>query len=211
MGQKRVKVVSFTQVSKVARKAAAVLKKGGILVVPTETVYGLAADGSNPAAIEKIYQVKGRHFDKPLTVAIFERGLLKDLVSEIPPYAAALMDRFWPGPLTLIFPKGEAVQSTITRGLKGVGIRFPGDDLLLAVMKEFGAPIALTSANVSGDPSPISADEASQIEDRVDLIIDAGRTRLGRESTVLDITVSPPRILREGAIPVDQLKDFIDP
>lgn len=210
MGAKRVKMTQGDQIFQVAQKAAAVLREGGLLVVPTETVYGLAADASNPAAIEKIYQVKGRSFDKPLAVAIFERALLKDLVSEIPPSAAALMDRYWPGPLTLIFPKGEVVQSTITRGLKGVGIRFPDDDLLLAIMREFGAPIVLTSANISGDPSPVIADQVSEIDDLVDMVIDSGRTRLGRESTVLDLTVSPAAVLREGAIPADQIKDFID-
>ncbi len=190
------------------RIAAQTLTMGGLLILPTETVYGLACDASNLAAIERIYQVKGRSFDKPLAVAVSHFEQVKGLVQEIPKDALPIIERFWPGPLTLIFKKGAQVSDLVTRGSKGIGIRFSNHRILTEIIEAFGSPIALTSANLSGKPSPVSLDQTEGIIEHVEVAVDTGEAQVGIESTVLDLTQKPFVILREGAVSAAELKAF---
>lgn len=201
--------VSSDDNNELIKEAAVLLNSGGLLILPTETVYGLAGDASNPHAIERIYRIKGRSFDKPLAISIASFDQLDGLTSEITSDARSVMERFWPGPLTLIFKPSPAVGNDITRGSGGVGIRFPDHPLLLGIIREFGRPIVLTSANLSGRPSPVTLAEAEELFGQVDLVIDGAKTSLGRESTVLDLTQNPPAILREGAILPSQFEGII--
>jgi L-threonylcarbamoyladenylate synthase len=186
--------------------AAAVLRAGGLVAFPTETVYGLGADATRPGSVLGIFRAKGRPSDNPLIVHIAEPGDLDPLVSEVPPSAKLLRELFWPGPLTLVLPKSDLIPDEVTVGLTTVAVRMPSHPVALALIKQAGAPVAAPSANVSGRPSPTSA--AHVIEDlagRVDLIIDGGDTDVGLESTVLDLTTDPPTLLRPGGVTHEEL------
>lgn len=190
--------------------AAKVLTQGGLVAFPTETVYGLGANALDKKAIESIYSAKGRPSDNPLIVHISEIKSLKKLVSSIPPDAPAMMDAFWPGPLTLVMPKSEQIPSIITAGLDTVAIRMPSHPIALALIKKAGVPIAAPSANSSGRPSPTLAKHVIEdLSGKVDVIIDGGSTEVGVESTVLDLTVMPPMILRPGGITFEQLQQLL--
>jgi L-threonylcarbamoyladenylate synthase len=187
--------------------AAEIIKAGGLVAFPTETVYGLGANALDETAVKGIFAAKGRPADNPLIVHIADKGALCELTSSIPPVAGTLMDNFWPGPLTMIFNKSMAVPRITTGGLDTVAVRMPSHPVALALIAKSGLPIAAPSANTSGKPSPTIAQHV--IEDlfgKVDMIIDAGSTNVGLESTVLDVTVSPPAILRPGGITPEQLE-----
>ena len=172
-----------------------------VVAFPTETVYGLGANALSPKAIEKIYQAKGRPSDNPLIVHISSVDMLKDLVAEVPDSAKKLIEMFWPGPLTIIFPKKEGVPDCVTGGLSTVGIRMPSHPVALAFIDIAGVPIAAPSANLSGKPSPTKVRHV--IEDmngRIPAIIDGGETEIGIESTVIDCSTAVPVILRPGSI-----------
>ncbi|MBL7084939.1 MAG: threonylcarbamoyl-AMP synthase [Candidatus Omnitrophica bacterium] len=175
------------------KEAAEVIKKGGIVAFPTETVYGLAADFANKQAVEKIFKVKKRPKNKPLSVQIEDITYLEELASDIPAFAYQLMSKFWPGPLTLVFKKAEEA--------KTIGVRIPANKIARSLIKESGVPLVVPSANISGKPAAKTAEEALQAFDgRIEMIIDGGAVELGVVSTVLDLSVSPPKVLREGAI-----------
>ncbi|MCX7921037.1 MAG: L-threonylcarbamoyladenylate synthase [Clostridia bacterium] len=181
--------------------AAQILKDGGLVAFPTETVYGLGANALDESAVKRIFEAKGRPSDNPLIVHIADIGQVSGLVKAIPPEAFAVMERFWPGPLTLVMEKSLIIPEVITAGLDTVAIRMPSHPVALALIKEAGIPIAAPSANTSGKPSPTSSQHV--IEDlygKVDVIIEAGCSKVGLESTVLDMTVLPPMILRPGGI-----------
>jgi L-threonylcarbamoyladenylate synthase len=192
------------------KEAAEILRNGGLVAFPTETVYGLGANALDPEAVKGIYAAKGRPSDNPLIVHIGSIDDVRQLTGEISDKAYMLMKLFWPGPLTLIFSKTPAVPEIVTAGLDTVAVRMPDHPVALSLLKETGLPIAAPSANLSGRPSP--TDSMHVIEDlsgRVEAIIDSGRVKFGVESTVLDITCEPPVILRPGAVTLEQLRDAL--
>lgn len=191
--------------------AAQVLKSGGLVAFPTETVYGLGANALDEKAVENIYKAKGRPADNPLIVHVADTEAVGSLTSLMPEIAPILMDAFWPGPLTLVMPKSPVIPPIITGGLDTVGIRMPSNPIALALIKKAGIPIAAPSANSSGRPSPTLAKHVIEdLSGKVDVIIDGGSTKVGVESTVLDITVTPPMILRPGGVTLEQLQKLLD-
>ena len=193
-------------------QAAEVLKKGGLVAFPTETVYGLGADVFNLEAINRLFQAKGRLFTNPLPIQIAEINQLETLVPSIPQKARELIQRFWPGPLTLVFPRSERVSPLVTAGKNTVGIRIPRNEVALALLRAFGGPLAVPSANPSASGSRSNTTGEQVVQDfkgKIDLILDAGSTEIGMESTVLDISTQPPAILRLGAITAEQLKEVL--
>lgn len=190
--------------------AANSIKCGGLVVFPTETVYGLGADALNPKACMDIFKAKGRPADNPLIVHIADVGSLKDLAKEIPDEAKVLMDRFWPGPLTMIFKKKDSVCDTVTAGLKTVAVRFPSNETAIELIKNSTGFIAAPSANLSGSPSPTSIVHVTDdMMGRVDYIIDDEGCEIGIESTVLDVSGDVFKILRPGAVTFDDIHNVI--
>ena len=185
----------------IIREAADIINRGGIVVFPTETVYGIGADALNEEAVDKIFMAKGRPQDNPLIVHIAEFDELYDLVLDVPRNAIILAEKFWPGPLTMILYKKNTLSDKITAGLNTAAIRLPSNKIALSIIKESNKPIAAPSANISGRPSPTDASHV--IEDlmgKVDMIIDGGSTNIGLESTVVDMTSKVPMILRPGGV-----------
>lgn len=187
--------------------AASILRNGGTVVFPTETVYGLGANGLDENAVAGIFHAKGRPQDNPLILHINDKNDIEKLSENIPFYAEHLIRKFWPGPLTLIVKKKACVPDIITAGLDTVALRMPSDNIALALIKESGVPVAAPSANISGRPS--GTDVCYIKEDlygKVDVILDVGESVIGLESTVLDITVNPPVILRPGGITSEEIE-----
>jgi len=196
----------------IIRKAAEIIKKGGLVAFPTETVYGLGADALNPAAVRRIYAAKGRPADNPLIVHVADKDQICGLAKELPKNAKDLIRKFFPGPLTIILEKSDVVPHETTAGLNTVAIRMPSHRIALALIKESGTPIAAPSANKAGRPSPTRAQHVLEdLNGKVDLIIDGGATEVGLESTVVDLTVKPPQILRPGGITVEMLREVCGP
>lgn len=194
---------------KVIKEAGLIIKNGGLVAFPTETVYGLGADALNEEASKKIYEAKGRPSDNPLIVHIASKEMLYDLVEDVDDIAEKLMDKFWPGPMTLIFNKKEIVPSSTTGGLDTVAIRFPSNEIAQELIKAADTPIAAPSANISGKPSPtVGSHVVEDMDGRVDMIIDGGVVGIGLESTIIDVT-GEPSILRPGYITQEMLKDTI--
>lgn len=188
-------------------RAARLLSSGQVVAFPTETVYGLGANALDEAAVRGIFEAKGRPADNPLIVHIAEACALDALVAEIPDTARALMRAYWPGPLTLIFPKKDAVPGIVSAGLSTVAVRMPDHPVAVALIREAGVPIAAPSANRSGRPSPTAA--AHVLEDmrgRIPLILDGGACAFGVESTVVDVTGHVPVLLRPGAVTAEMLR-----
>ncbi len=209
METKIVKVLDYRDPA--LKEAGAYIKEGKLVAFPTETVYGLGADGLNQEAVENIFRAKGRPSDNPLILHISNRYMLESLVSEIPEEAEKIMKEFWPGPITLIFKRSKIVPDIITAGLDTVAIRMPSSELARSLIELSDTPIAAPSANSSGRPSPTSADHVYQdLKSRVDLIVDGGDTGIGLESTVVDVSGDFPMILRPGGITLEDLRK-IDP
>jgi L-threonylcarbamoyladenylate synthase len=188
------------------RAAAEVIRKGGLVAFPTETVYGLGADALNAKAVKRIYAAKKRPLDNPIIVHVASKREIRQLVEEIPVKAEKLMTVFWPGPLTLVLKASEKVPEATTGGLGTVAVRMPKHNVALALIRESGVPIAAPSANLSGRPSPTAANHVKQdLNGRIEMILDGGPTSIGVESTVLDLTVDPPQILRPGGTPYEEL------
>ena len=184
-----------------------VLRQGGIVAFPTDTVYGLGAGAGLPRAIERIYEVKERPRDMALPLLLADVSQVTGLAESVPPVAWTLIHNFWPGALTLVLTKAASVADIIAGGGTTVAVRIPAHPVPVALAKGLGTPIVGTSANVSGQPSPLTAREVhSQFGDRVDLIIDGGRCPGGKESTVVDVTGEIPVVLREGAISREELR-----
>ena len=192
--------------------AAQKLKAGELIAFPTETVYGLGANALISESVAGIYQAKGRPSDNPLIVHIGDKEQLNGLVAEIPEVAEKLIDRFWPGPLTLIFQKREGLfPDVVTAGLATVAIRMPDHPVALALLKHAGCPTAAPSANLSGKPSPTTAEHVYEdLEGKIAGIVDGGPTGVGLESTVLDVTGEVPQILRPGGITKEQLEEVVE-
>jgi len=182
-------------------EAVAVLKGGGLVVYPSDTVYGLGAAGSDERAVARAFAAKGRFTEKALSLLLADVGDMARLCAEVPATAKLLAERFWPGPLTLVLRRSPAFQSAALGGGDNVALRVPDHPFLRDLIRAVGEPITGTSANRSGRPSCRTAGEVErELGDAVDLIIDGGPSRVGRESTVVDITSDTPRMLREGAI-----------
>lgn len=192
------------------RDAAAILRRGGLLGIPTETVYGLGADALNEDAVSRIFLAKGRPQDNPLIIHVPDASWLESYCRDVPPAAHRLAERFWPGPLTMILPRRDIVPLQTTGGLETVGVRCPNHPVTLAIIEAAGVPIAAPSGNTSGRPSPTTA--AHMIEDmdgRIDGIVDGGPCIVGVESTIVDLTVTPPRLLRPGGLPLESLRQVL--
>ncbi len=187
-------------------RAAEVLRAGGLVAFPTETVYGLGANALDPAAIARIYAAKGRPANNPLIVHVADVASARALVASWPDAAQRLAAEFWPGPLTLVLPKLARVPDAATAGLPAVGVRVPAHPVALALIRAAGVPVAAPSANRSTELSPVSAAHvARSLGERVDVILDGGPARVGIESTVVDLTRERPRILRPGVIDAGQI------
>ncbi|MCI0486510.1 MAG: threonylcarbamoyl-AMP synthase [Blastocatellia bacterium] len=186
--------------------AASIIRGGGLVAFPTETVYGLGADATRESAIQKIFKAKDRPADNPLIVHVSDREMLSLVARNISREAEVLIERFWPGPLTLVLERKAEIARSVSAGLPTVAVRMPKNKVALELIRRSRVPIAAPSANRSGRPSPTSAAHvARDIGGRIDMILDAGRTTIGIESTVLDMTVSPPVILRPGWITREML------
>lgn len=195
---------------KILNMAVEVLRRGGLVAFPTETVYGLGADALNEEAVRRIFEAKGRPPDNPIIVHVGNMEQVYSLVEDVPPDAERLMEAFWPGPLTLIFYKSPIVSDIVTGGSPKVGIREPQNEIALTLLNLFGRPIAAPSANASGRPSPTKAEHVIEdLGDKVDLIIDGGDVSFGVESTVLDITTDPPVLYRPGACPKEEIEKVL--
>ncbi len=191
-------------------EAAAVIRGGGVVAFPTETVYGLGADALLPEGAKRIYEAKGRPSDNPLIVHIADWDALERIAREIPPQARALADAFWPGPLTMILPKSDAVPRETTGGLDTVAVRMPSHPVAQALIRTSGGYIAAPSANVSGRPSPTRAEHVIEdLDGRIPLVLDGGAVGIGIESTILDLTGETPQILRPGYITEEMIANVI--
>lgn len=193
-----------------AEKAAGIIKKGGLVAIPTETVYGLGADGLNPGAVAKIFETKGRPQDNPLILHVADASELEKLCHDIPDTAYRLASLFWPGPLTMVLPAKDIIPKCTTAGLPTVAVRCPDNDVTRKIIRLSGVPIAAPSANISGKPSTTTA--AHVLHDhsgKLELIVDGGPCRVGVESTIVDLTETPPRLLRPGGITPEQLTEVL--
>ena len=192
------------------KEAATILKKSGLVAFPTETVYGLGANGLDEEATKKIFMAKGRPQDNPLILHVSSIEELIPLVDHIPDMAKSCMEEFWPGPLTILFKKSKMVSNIVTAGLDTVAIRMPEHPIALSLIKTAGVPVAAPSANTSGRPSPTLAKHVIEdMDGRIDMIIDGGDSGIGLESTVLDLSGEVPMILRPGGITKEQLQKII--
>ncbi len=187
-------------------RAVEVLKRGGLVAFPTETVYGLGADARNVDAVLKVFKVKRRPLSDALILHVSSVDMAKSCVREFTEDAERLAKEFWPGPLTMVLPKSGWVSKAITGGSDKVGVRWPAHPVAEALISAFGSPLVAPSANISGRPSPTRAEDvAAELGNSIDLIVDGGETPIGIESTVLDLTEDPPAVLRPGAIPAEEI------
>ncbi len=192
------------------RIAAELLRKGKLVAFPTETVYGLGANAFDEQAVKKIFKAKGRPLDNPIIVHIYSLKQLYEIASKIPEEALLLAKRFWPGPLTIILPKKKSIPDVVTANLKTVAVRMPKHAVARALCKQAALPIAAPSANISGKPSPTSAKHVKEdFYGKIACIIDAGRTNIGLESTVVDLSSKRPVLLRPGGVTAEQLKKIL--
>ncbi len=191
-------------------KAAELLKKGEVVAIPTETVYGLAASALSDRAIKKIFTAKGRPSDNPLIVHIYSIDQVGLLAKNISKKAKILMETFWPGPLTLVMTKKKQVSSVVTANLDTVAVRMPSHPVAFSILEQCNIPLAAPSANISGKPSPTSAQQVYEdMLGKIPAIVDGGTCEIGLESTVIDVSVDPPCILRPGAVTKKMLEDAI--
>ncbi len=190
--------------------AATLLRRGQLVGIPTETVYGLGADGMNPVAVANIFEAKGRPQDNPLILHIPQASWMERYCKDIPEAAYRLAEAFWPGPLTMILQRKSSVPDAVTAGLPTVGVRCPDHPVCLEIIRAAGVPVAAPSGNTSGRPSPTTA--AHMLEDmdeKIPAILDGGPCTVGVESTIVDMTATPPRILRPGGITLEQLRSVL--
>ncbi|WP_195983557.1 L-threonylcarbamoyladenylate synthase [Clostridium sp. D33t1_170424_F3] len=192
------------------QKAARILQNSGLVGIPTETVYGLAANALNGSAVAGIFTAKGRPMDNPLIVHISQFDQIYGLVRAVPDAAKKLAERFWPGPLTIILPKGDCIPDEVSAGLDTVAIRFPSHPVAQAVIDAAGMPLAAPSANLSGHPSPTTATHVmDDMDGRIEAVLDGGPCAVGVESTVVTLATEPPRLLRPGGVTLEQLREVL--
>ena len=191
-------------------EVASILKDGGVVAIPTETVYGLAGNALKGECVKKIYEAKGRPSDNPLIVHISDISQWAPLVREIPETAIALAEKFWPGPLTIILPKSDIIPAEISGGLDTVAVRMPSDEIARAIISGCGFPLAAPSANTSGKPSPTCASHVTEdLDGKIDAIVDSGECSVGIESTVITLATDIPRLLRPGGITPEMLTEVL--
>ncbi len=191
-------------------EASEILRNGGLVAIPTETVYGLGANALDESASKKIYEAKGRPSDNPLIAHISCMDELSALVSEIPEAGRKLAEKYWPGPLTMVFPKKDIVPYGTTGGLETVAIRMPSDPVANRLIKLAGVPVAAPSANTSGRPSPTKAEHVVEdMNGKIEMIIDSGEVGIGVESTIVDVSGKVPMLLRPGAITMEMLRETL--
>lgn len=196
--------------SEVIHRAAEIIKKGGLVAFPTETVYGLGADAFNPLAVARIFEVKRRPYFDPLIVHVSDPADLNKLVIKIPSNAKKLMERFWPGPLTVVLLKKEEVPDIVNAGLPTVAIRMPKHPMALSLIEQANCPIAAPSANPFGYLSPTTAEHVrDQLGDQIDFIVDGGPCEVGVESTILSFSEGKPKLLRPGGVPLEEIESVI--
>lgn len=189
---------------------AEIIAKGGLLGIPTETVYGLGANGLDPNAVKAIFEAKGRPQDNPLILHIPDESWLERYCEDIPATAYELAERFWPGPLTMILPRKAIVPDVVTAGLDTVGMRCPDCAVTWAVIGLADVPVAAPSGNASGRPSPTTAEAMLEdMDGKIDAILDGGPCAVGVESTIIDLTVQPPRLLRPGGVTLEELEEVL--
>ena len=192
--------------------AADILRQGGLVGIPTETVYGLGANALDAEAVNKIFEAKGRPQDNPLIIHIPGPQWLPRYCEDVPPLAYTLARKFWPGPLTMILKRKPIVPDATTAGLDTVGVRCPDHQVTLSIIREAGVPVAAPSANTSGRPScTTAADVMEDMEGKIDAVVDGGPCQVGVESTILDLTCTPPRLLRPGGLPLEALEEVAGP
>ncbi len=207
---KYIKVNPDRPATRAMEKAARILKQGGLVAFPTETVYGLGADALNAQAVASIFEAKGRPLDNPVIVHVTDRMQVTSLAQQVSGPAGMLMDAFWPGPLTLILPVLSGVPREVTAGLPTVAVRMPDHPVALALIRAAGMPVAAPSANISGRPSPTTAGHVLQdLNGRIDAVLDGGPAGVGVESTVVDLTLPVPVILRPGGVTPEELRGII--
>ncbi len=189
-----------------------IMRGGGLVAVPTETVYGLAGNGLDEKAVAEIYEVKGRPEVKPLSLMVHDAASMERYCESVPPQAYTLAKKFWPGPLTIVMKAKPCVPEIVRAGGETVGLRCPDHPLTLELLEKSGVPFAAPSANPSGEPSPKNADSVLKYFDgKIDAVLDGGECGIGCESTLIDLSRTPYRILRQGALPVDEIADaFVD-
>jgi len=179
-----------------------VIHAGGVIVYPTDTLYGLGADPKNPDAVRKLFTIKCRQADQPILLLIKDANEVRDWAADITPRAEGLMKKFWPGPLTLVFKAKPEVMAELTGGAGTIGLRVPGNTLTRQLLASLGIALTGTSANITGKPGPRTAQEAAEaIGGMVDMVLDGGRTEGDNPSTVVDVSADEPMMIREGAIP----------
>lgn len=194
----------------ILEEAAEIIREGGLVAFPTETVYGLGANALDENAAKKIYAAKGRPSDNPLIAHISCMKELQPLVEVIPDAARKLAEKYWPGPLTMVFPKSNIVPRGTTGGLDTVAVRMPADPIAACLIRMSGVPIAAPSANTSGRPSPTKAEHVLQdMNGKIEMIIDGGTVGIGLESTIVDVTGEVPTLLRPGAITMEMLTETL--
>ena len=207
-----IKVNSDRPQEEAIEQSAAIIRSGGLVAFPTETVYGLGADAMSEAAVRKIFEAKGRPADNPLIVHVSDRSMVDLVASRVSEKAERVIAEFWPGPLALVLDRSPGVAHSVSAGLPTVAVRMPQNKIAIELIRRARTPIAAPSANRSGRPSPTSAAHvARDLEGRIDMILDGGETSIGIESTVLDMTTDTAMILRPGWITEDRLAGVIGP
>ena len=197
----------FSDIQQQIERSISILRQGGIVAYPTDTVYGLGAGVSLPQAVERVYKVKERPANMPLPLLLADKSQVAKVAESVPPIAWVLIDNFLPGALTIVLAKSNSVPALITAGGTTIAVRIPAHPVPVALIEGLGTPMVGTSANISGKPSLLTADEVhSQLGNKVDLIIDGGRCPGGKESTIVDVSGETPVVLREGAISREELE-----
>ena len=210
METKLVKVDTENPEKSVLTEAAEILKNGGLVAFPTETVYGLGANGLDEKACKRIYEAKGRPSDNPLILTIGDLDGLYKIVGKVTENAKKIIDAFWPGPITLVLPKADCVPETVTGGLDTVAVRYPSNKIARELIKIAGIPVAAPGANSSGKPSPTRASHVEfDLNGKIEMIIDGGAADWGLESTILDVSEDKPVLLRPGAVTQDMIEDVV--
>lgn len=192
-------------------QAASVLRRGGLVAFPTDTLYALGADASNPLAVKRVFEAKDRSLINPIPLLVADLTMAIQLVDELPEAAIRLAERWWPGPLTLVVTAPRTVCALLTAETGRIGLRVPDAVVARALILQFGGPVTGTSANRSGGTDPLDADEVlRQLGNRVDLVLDGGPVVGGSPSTVVDVTTSPPVIVRQGPIPQEEILSLLE-
>lgn len=210
MQTERLKIFDIEKDNEALDRACEILKSGGLVAMPTETVYGLAANTFDEDAVAKIFKAKGRPQDNPLIVHVCDMKMVENLVSFLPDEAYECAKRFWPGPFTMVLPRGERVPKSVSAGLDTVAVRMPSNIVACELIRKSGLPLAAPSANLSGSPSPTTAEHVLyDLNGRIDAVILSDRCEVGVESTVISLCCNPPRLLRPGGVTLEQLQEVL--